>query len=131
MANPVRGEVSLDVGDQHYVLVFGTNAICALEEHFGVKAPQLAHLFDESTELGIKELRVILWAGLQDRHEEFTLKAVGRLIDEVGMGEMTERLQEAFGKAWPDAAEAAKSARPRKARRAAGTGSSSSSSGAS
>lgn len=114
MANRVKGEAAL--GD--YTLVFDINAMCLLEEETGLKTGELLAKMQEG--IGISELRSFIWAGLQDRHPEITIKAAGGVIGDFGIEESLKALEEAITAAFASDQKATP-ARPRKAAKA-GTG---------
>ena len=98
MANPERGEVNVSIGGTDYILRFSTNAICSLEARTGERAIPFLNRF-ASQDVGVADLRVIVWAGLLDRHPDVTLEAAGDLIDVARRDSvsLTESAMEAFG----------------------------------
>lgn len=88
----MNAPTQLIVGDKKYTLIERFNSYCAMEE-----------LVDESTgEVLIKamrghmrSLRAMFWALLQEHHaQEFPdLASVSRLVDEIGMAEMSAQVQ--------------------------------------
>ena len=97
MANPERSEVSVTIDGTDYLLKFSTNAIIALETEVGERAiPFLKRIgtdirdpstIDEKdtqlvSDMGIGDLRVITWAGLQDHHPRLSVADVGDLMDQ-------------------------------------------------
>jgi hypothetical protein len=83
MANPERGEMTLVAGEQTYTLRLTTNACCDLEDRSGHK---LDDVFRRAYDGGIRDLRWLIWAALQDRHADQakTPADAGRIIDEAG-----------------------------------------------
>lgn len=79
MPNPLRGEAAL--GD--YTLVFDFNAMCLLEDATGQKTPQL--LAQMQMEIGFRELRAFVWAGLQRKHEGLSIAEAGEIIGSFGV----------------------------------------------
>lgn len=120
MANPHRGHVDLTAGGVVYRLVFNNNAICELENLMDKPAQAIFEGLGNPGEIRIGVIRNLLWAGLREHHEELTLKDVSRVIDECGLAEAFEVVQEAIMLAFPPADEPADD-RPTK-RRKAGTG---------
>ena len=113
MANPERGEVRVTVDGTDYILKFSTNALIALETEVGERAfPFLKRIGtdirDPSTidanntqlvsDMGIGDLRVITWAGLQDHHPRLSVADVGDLIDQARQAgvSLVEPVMEAF-----------------------------------
>ena len=128
MANPVRGEVSLAIGDETKTLLFDINTIITIEDILGISAGEIAKRTGPDMRLGF--LRTLLWAGLLEHHGDVPLKEVGLMIHEAGVGAVAAKVIEAMVKAFP-VVEAGKSAAgPRKRAATAGTGPSSSPSGA-
>ena len=86
MSNPHRGEASFEVEGKAYRVRFSWNAAAEYEEAAG--KPLSDALFDIARErLSARSLRAMLWAGLQEHHQEVTLKEAGRLIDKMGRKE--------------------------------------------
>ena len=126
MANKLRGEVPFQVEGQDYTLSFGINSLCALEDKLGKTVTEIGALFGSN--MGIRELRAVFWAGLQDHHEGTSEQQAGKLMTALGAARAGEVIGEAFVAAFPEAAGG--KAGPRKGR-GAGTGSGSSKAGAS
>ena len=86
MGNPHRGEATFEVDGKQYRVRFSWNAAAVYEETAG--RPLSDALLDVARErFSAKSLRAMLWAGLQDEHEDVTLKDAGRLIDKMGRKE--------------------------------------------
>ena len=86
MGNPLRGEATFEVDGKQYRVRFSWNAAAVYEETAG--RPLSDALLDVARErFSAKSLRAMLWAGLQDEHEDVTLKDAGRLIDKMGRRE--------------------------------------------
>jgi len=78
MANRKRGEASIFVEDQEYVLVFDFNAICALED---MQQRSIAEMFFGGN-IQNSTLRDALVVGLKRKHKGIaTPNQVGRIID--------------------------------------------------
>ncbi len=118
-ANPVKGEVTLKAEDEEYTLVFGSNAMAALEEKLDMGMQAIAALFSQDIRIGT--LRAMLWAALSEHHD-LTEKEVGTLMDKAGIDTVGEAIGNTFTLALPKG-DAKGTARPRKAAvKAAGTG---------
>lgn len=100
MANPKRGEVSLEVEGKAYTLKFSTNAICELEDRSGKGINEFAQGLNDPGKFRISDLRVMIWVMLGNQVE--TLEAAGNLIDEIGMEEVVDKVAKAFQLAFPD-----------------------------
>lgn len=133
MANQLRGEVGFQADGQDYTIVYTIDALCHLEDRLdqdiGAILERCRH---ELRRLGF--LRVLLWAGLREKHPEVDEQAAGDLVAKVGVVSMGAMLATAMMQALPPPKEAAKrTGGPRKAKAAkgAGTGPASSESGSS
>jgi hypothetical protein len=115
MANPERGQVALEAGDKTYTLKFSTNAIRQAE---AVSGKTFGKLCDEMELVGLDAMCVLLWAGLKQSHEGFTLDDAGDLVDELEPLEMIGKINEAIELAYPKTAKVGQAkASPRKAAR--------------
>lgn len=110
MANPHRGETSVEIGGKTYVLCYGMNACAELENHLGRSFPEIVaelQSWKENPErIRVTTVRALLWAGLRRRHSSVTLEQAGDLIDEIGFSNVWQPVNEAFERAWPDPDEA-------------------------
>ncbi len=98
MANPERSEIGVTIGGAEYTLRFSTNAIVALETETGERAIPFMKRFADQ-DVGIADVRVIVWAGLLDHQPDTTLEAAGAVIDAArheGVS-LVEPVMEAFG----------------------------------
>lgn len=129
MSNPTRGTVSFQALDRTYVLEYGVNALCELEDAFGCDVSEIGKKLKGN--FGLKSIRTMLWAGLQDHPENGAPDeaAAGHIMDDLGILEAGQKVGEAFKLAFPEAAKevGGTTARPqnRQQRRAAeksGTG---------
>lgn len=117
MANPHRGEVTLEAGDKIYTLVLSTNALCDLEDHFGGRSfVQIVSDLNSPETMQIKTVRAVVWACLQEHHSGTDIKAAGTIITAAGMQNALEAVGKAVKQAFPDAKEAAGGVRPRQAK---------------
>lgn len=80
MANPLRGEVSLQLDGKTYRLKWATNAICEFEDLMGGGLPTLGPMATS-----VKALRAMIWAALREFHPEITLKQVTEWFDVHGI----------------------------------------------
>jgi len=103
MANAMRGEVPLKVGDQTYTLLLSINALCELESETGVPVPQLAESLNKPENVRLTTVRAIVWAALQERHPKVTLKDAGAIIHEAGLPAVMDAIGQAFQSAFPEA----------------------------
>ena len=105
MANKQKGEVAL--GD--YTLRYSINALCELEDASGMSAIQLANTLGDEETFNTKTLRLMVWGGLTDNHEDITLKEVGEIINDTGVAVVMEAITRAFELSMPDAEDGKKS----------------------
>jgi hypothetical protein len=91
MANRQRGYVDIQL-DKARRLCFDFNAICELEDVMGKPVTQL-----QENNVGFKEIRALLWAGLLHEDRDLTIEEAGALIDEAeSVQYVTEKVVEAF-----------------------------------
>lgn len=83
LANPERGEVSMDIAGTTYTLKLSMNAAVALERKL---KKRIGQLLAEVNALGLDATRTMVWLLLQKHHAaDFkTEDAVGNLIDDAG-----------------------------------------------
>lgn len=136
-ANPQRGQLGFEVGGERWIFAFSTNALCAVEEEFGL---------DEITELetvlggkpSMRTIRKLFRIGLTDCHPTMTDVEAGTIMEAVGGLEPSlELIMRAVEQAFPGAAKSGSANPPKPAPRQVpapksgrGTGSSSTPSGA-
>lgn len=113
MANPVIGEVAIELPDAHYRFVLGTYGQAAIERELG---KPLGEVFKEGVTVGVRELLAIFYGGLL-RHHDLSQRQASDVLDAVGMDRAGTIVAEAVQLAFPDA-----KTNPRKAKAAAGTG---------
>jgi len=101
MANPLRGEVALEVEGQTYTLCLDINAIIEVENLLDIGIAEVAGLFSEPENLRAGHVRALLWATLQRHHPHIELRKAGELIGIVGLAEVIDRLGEALAAAFP------------------------------
>jgi hypothetical protein len=93
MANKQRGFVKVEL-DKERNLRYTMNALAEIEDQLGVPLSEMAEL-----KMTIKNVRVILWAGLIHEDEELTQQEVGNMVDLENMQEVQEKVAEAFAMA--------------------------------
>ncbi|MFD2175935.1 GTA-gp10 family protein, partial [Rhodobacter lacus] len=77
MANPFKGEVDLTHGGVRYTMVLDFNALCDFEGETGKNALTALEGM-EAGKISASDLRVLMWAGLRQRHPEMTLALAGQ-----------------------------------------------------
>jgi hypothetical protein len=100
MANALRGEVDLQVGDKTYTLRLSINAIAEVETLLDKGINEILATLDPAT-ARIGTLRAILWGSLQEHHPEVTLLDAGELIGAVGAEKAGPIIGEAIKAAFP------------------------------
>ena len=69
--------VTLEFNDKPRRLKFGINALCEIEDVLGKPITELADM-----SLGVREVRMFLWAAFKEDEPEITLQDVGNLMDQ-------------------------------------------------
>lgn len=115
MANPHKGEIELQAGDESYVLRYSIDAICTLEDQLDKGFPAIAAEMGNPDKMRISSVRQVLLAGLRENHPQITLKQAGELIVSAGGAVVVlGKVAEAFAAAFPETeASGTKSPRPR------------------
>jgi hypothetical protein len=91
VANKKRGYVAIEL-DKARNLKFDFNAICELEDALGKPVTQL-----KEENVGFRELRAMLWAGLLHESPDLTVEEAGALVSEAeSVQYVTEKVVEAF-----------------------------------
>lgn len=92
MTNKQRGFVKVTL-DKERNLRYTMNALAEIEDQLGVPLAEL-----QTVQMTMKNIRVILWAGLIHEDKELTQEDVGDFVDLENMQEVQERVAEAFAK---------------------------------
>jgi hypothetical protein len=97
--NPLRGETSLEIGGESYLLTYDVSAFIYAQQATGMKMTELVSKFSEDAD-DLVVLRAIFWAGLQRAHE-MPMSAVDDLLSTCGPAKarlaVSEGLAAAFG----------------------------------
>lgn len=103
MANPIKGEVLVEVESGQYTLAYTLGACAAIEGQFEGRRLQdiLGDLEGDAPKIGT--MQVVIWAGLQKHHGEVTLKGAGDLVALHEMPIWGAALGKAFSLAKPEA----------------------------
>lgn len=115
MANPHRGQVTLQAGDTAYTLSFSVNALCVLEEELDMPVAKVATAMNDPETVRLSLIRAVVWGALQDHHPEIDLAAAGSIASEAGIAATMEAVGRAFHLAFPEAGEGADQPDPQKA----------------
>lgn len=103
MANAAKGEVTITAGGETYRLAFTTNAMCEVEDATGKSINAVLAEMSNPERVGIRELRLLLWASLTEHHPDITIRDAGRICDEIGAGGVGDLIGRAVEQAFPPA----------------------------
>jgi hypothetical protein len=81
MANPLKSEKAITVGEQHYTLFYDWDLLMEIEQR--IKMP-LGQLPGSGLLGSLDTLRTLLHFGLRKYHPEITLKEAGYIIPQLG-----------------------------------------------
>lgn len=101
MANSSRGSVALQAGDKAYQVSFSVNALCELEDAFGVSVQQIGAIFDKDASM--KDVRKLARCALSDHHPEITEMEAGKVVTEAGLDVFMDAVQKVFKITFPEA----------------------------
>jgi DNA mismatch repair protein MutH len=93
MANKQRGFVKIEL-DKVRHLRYTMNALAEIEDQLGVPLSEM-----KDVKMTIKNVRVILWAGLIHEDAELTQEEVGNMVDLGNFEEVQQKIAEAFAMA--------------------------------
>lgn len=100
-------DISTTLADgKRHIFRFDFNALCALEEEFGITLGEFDRIFGgpgKEGKVSMKDLRILVWAALVHENEALTPKEAGGLIDPKRIVEITEKVAEALMTAFPEA----------------------------
>lgn len=110
VANAQKGHATLKAGDQELTLAFTLNALCLIEDRLDCS---ISDLDERLKKAGARDMRVLLWAGLQEFHGEEVPdeEAAGALV---AMSDAINAITTAMTAAFPD--QGKPSGKPRAAR---------------
>lgn len=112
MANPLKGEVSLEANGKAYTFVLGTYALAALQRRSGIST---AKFFGRPPiDWGMDDVLGLVHCGLMRHHKDITEEEVADLIDAVGNEKINKIIGEGIKLAFPDAHLQAQGSRPTK-----------------
>jgi hypothetical protein len=124
MANPLKGESRLEIGNVIYTLVFSIGTIISIEEKLGKGFPRIISEMTDPERMSFTALRAMLWAALREKHKEITLEDAGDMIIGCGgYGVALGKVLDAFRAAFPSSDETDEN--PQEPSQAAGIGSAS------
>lgn len=95
MANPIKGEVPLEVGGKVYTFQLGTYALAALERRMKMPWPKV---FERARDglMGIDDVLGIVLCGFLRHHRQMTEEQAADIIDEAGMTRINSMITEAI-----------------------------------
>jgi hypothetical protein len=114
MANPHKGDIELQAGEQTYTLRYSVDAICELEDRLDKSFPVIAMEMTDPVKRRLSVVREVLRAGLREHHPDISLKEAGELLVAAGGAPLVlAKIDQAFMAAFPQA-EASDKPSPRK-----------------
>lgn len=124
MANPLKGEIDLTVGDETFKLALDINQLIEVEEEVGL---DLTAILQGLRTVSLKVDRAILWAALQAHHAPCNLLRSGEIfagmIADRGLKDAHAAILNLVAAVMPDDKKGGDKPRPRRAASAkAGTG---------
>ncbi|OYW87304.1 MAG: hypothetical protein B7Z20_05430 [Sphingobium sp. 32-64-5] len=100
MANRLRGETPLQVGDQSYTLLLDINALAALEEQLGMMMDMILAQYQAGTSVTL--VRAMVWAGLQAKHP-CSIEEAGTIVGNAGLPAAKAAIEAALVASLPEA----------------------------
>jgi hypothetical protein len=98
MANPLRGEVDLVVGEKTYLLRLSINGVVEAETLLDKSVNEIIQSIDR-----MGTLRALLWAALREHHPSLSLFDAGDIIGIAGAENVGFKVGEAIKAAFPEA----------------------------
>lgn len=77
----------LEINSRKYLLEYGQNAFCALEDQTGESIPEIMSALAKEPEKQLASFRftrALLWAGLKSRRRNITLEEAGDILEQAG-----------------------------------------------
>lgn len=100
MGNKNRGDCELESGGKVYTLRYSTNALCEVEAILEKPFDQVLLDF-ASGKISMINTRAMFYSGLREHHPDLTITESGNLLDEVGLDQAVNKLNEAISLAFP------------------------------
>lgn len=98
MANPLRGESSLEIEGTVYNLKMSMNAICIAEKLTGLKTPEMLNDLQEGS---FTVIRALFAASMSGKIQDMTLEKAGDLMQAAGIDVVTDTLTKMLESAFP------------------------------
>lgn len=121
MGNALKGEVTIDLGDENYTLVYSVNAIIALEEKTGLPITRIGDFLGGEA-FSFANARTFFWAGLIEHQPDLSERDAGDIMSELGVEQALTLATDSLKASLPSE-DGKASARPRKAPGGTGKGS--------
>lgn len=122
MANPVIGEVPLEIGGRRFRFVLGFYGLAALERRKELPWPKIfAKALDGSW--GYDDILAIFHAGLMRHHEGISERDAADLLDQCGIEYITQKIGEGVQRSLPQDDGGSEPANPTKPNGGIGIGS--------
>ena len=90
MANEQRGFVSIEL-DKERTLNYTLNSLVDIEEKLGVPMEEMGNI-----QMSVRNVRVLLWAGLTHEDENLTERQVGGMVNLHNLQYVQGKVTEAF-----------------------------------
>jgi hypothetical protein len=100
MANPHKGEISVDLEGQTYTLALTLNAMVDVEALFGLSFDEVISL--AATKGSATHLRALVWAMLRKHHPTITLEQAGDLVTGANLGHLSRTIARVVTASSPD-----------------------------
>lgn len=102
MANHLKGEVEIVLGDRTLIFRLGVNEMIAIQDALGLADDDQKFLGALSNLRSFKAVRTIIHAGLTRNQPELTPEQAGDVVTEIGMVKIAEIIQQALHWALPE-----------------------------
>lgn len=100
-----KESVSIELGGKVRHLRYTFNALVALEDELGIPISEIGEILAKPR---LKPIRALIWASLLHEDKTLSPEDVGEMLDPERLGEIAEKVGEAFMLAFPDAEDASK-----------------------
>lgn len=101
MANPHRGEVEFNAGDDKYILSFSANALAELEDKLGIGVVEIGDVMTDPKKIRMTTMRTIFWAGLLDHYPDTDEAKAKSIFSKLQLVEAISLITSAFEAAFP------------------------------
>lgn len=102
VANPDRGQLSMDVGGASYIMQLSPNALSIVKKETGLGLKGVIDAFQKANDDPDFELvMTLIWASMLDHHPDLTKEQAMSFYPDGGLEEIIEKVQELFRSAFP------------------------------